>query len=573
MRKLFFAVSLIIVLVACGDDKSSSPKGLPDEVADMDELEEIKCNMSTIGAVVYVNSKSKNYECDGDEWFESYNQKKSSSSVKSLSCSSVALNETSGKSSSSAKSSSSSVKSNVVHVIGSVYDSIANTLKDLRDGQVYRTVRIDDQIWMAENLNYAYLQSTKELDSSSFCYNDSLEYCEKYGRLYLWSAAMDSVGVFSENSKRCGSNINCDLNSPVRGICPDGWHIPSYTDFLFYLYYAVGGKETAARELKSSNDWKYKGGLDKAGFSVLPAGYRANNGEFVEKGTFAGLWTSDMLYENSTLMVFRYDRDDISDVDFDRSYAFSVRCLKNIHEENEGVSSSSSFRSESEELNDSNSSSSRNGCKTEMNDDCEYGLLTDGRDGQSYRTVKIGNQWWMAENLNYAYLQPTEDLDSSSFCFQETDNYCGIYGRLYMWSAAMDSAGIFGLNGKDRGDDKILYPVYPVRGVCPEGWHLPSKAEWNVLLAVVGGSGALASVEGWWLGSKSDRFGFSTLPAGSKKYKSEYNSGTGQVTGFWSSSEYSINNAYCMYLVDRISYSTLAKEPKNMGYSVRCVKD
>lgn len=75
MRKLFFAVSLIIVLVACGDDKSSSPKGLPDEVADMDELEEIKCNMSTIGAVVYVNSKSKNYECDGDEWFESYNQK------------------------------------------------------------------------------------------------------------------------------------------------------------------------------------------------------------------------------------------------------------------------------------------------------------------------------------------------------------------------------------------------------------------------------------------------------------------------------------------------------------------
>lgn len=137
----------------------------------------------------------------------------------------------------------------------------------------------------------------------------------------------------------------------------------------------------------------------------------------------------------------------------------------------------------------------------------------------------------------------------------------------------MDSAGIFGLNGKDRGDDKILYPVYPVRGVCPEGWHLPSKAEWDVVLALTGGSGALASVEGWWLGSKSDRFGFSALPAGSKKYKSEYNSGTGQLTGFWSSSEYSINDAYCMYLVDKVSYQTLAKEPKNMGYSVRCVKD
>ena len=56
--------------------------------------------------------------------------------------------------------------------------------EDSRDGQVYRTVQIGTQIWMAENLNYAYLQKTTTEDSSSFCYNDSTEYCEKYGRLY-----------------------------------------------------------------------------------------------------------------------------------------------------------------------------------------------------------------------------------------------------------------------------------------------------------------------------------------------------------------------------------------------------
>ncbi len=77
-------------------------------------------------------------------------------------------------------------------------------LTDARDGQVYRTVEIGDQIWMAENLNYAYMVKTQELDSSSFCYGNKVENCEKYGRLYLWSAAVDSAALFSENGKGCG---------------------------------------------------------------------------------------------------------------------------------------------------------------------------------------------------------------------------------------------------------------------------------------------------------------------------------------------------------------------------------
>ena len=88
-------------------------------------------------------------------------------------------------------------------------------------------------------------------------------------------------------------------------------------------------------------------------------------------------------------------------------------------------------------LNGAGSSSSEaqvTGCET-----CEFGKLKDDRDGQTYRTVKIGDQWWMAENLNYAYLQPTETLDSSSFCYDNDPENCKQYGRLYLFSAAMDS--------------------------------------------------------------------------------------------------------------------------------------
>ena len=68
-------------------------------------------------------------------------------------------------------------------------------LIDERDGQVYKTIKIGEQTWMAENLNYAYLQPTSTKDSSSECYNNELENCKKFGRLYLWSAEIGRAHV------------------------------------------------------------------------------------------------------------------------------------------------------------------------------------------------------------------------------------------------------------------------------------------------------------------------------------------------------------------------------------------
>ena len=134
--------------------------------------------------------------------------------------------------------------------------------------------------------------------------------------------------------------------------------------------------------------------------------------------------------------------------------------------------------------------------------------MLDDRDGQTYKTVKIGDQWWMAENLNYK--------TDNSFCYKDKSANCTKYGRHYAWAAAMDSVGTWSTNGKGCGYRMTCSPTYPVRGVCPEGWHLPDTTEWNTLFTAVGGSSIagtkLKFMSGWYnSGNGTDDFGFSSL--------------------------------------------------------------
>ena len=235
-------------------------------------------------------------------------------------------------------------------------------------------------------------------------------------------------------------------------------------------------------------------------------------------------------------------------------------------------------------------------CKTATEDNCEYGTLTDDRDGQTYKTVKIGEQWWMAENLNYAYtgvpfkyvLSTDSNLvyysDSTSWCYDNDAANCAKYGRLYTWAAAMDSPGIIpgnSANGCGDGKDCNLGNV-KVRGVCPEGWHLPDTTEWNALRTAVGGWATagkmLKSTEGWndydgTSGNGSDAYSFSALPAGGRYDDGLFYYG-GNSALFWSSSmRYNSNRAYYMILDRSNDNAYLGTCDKITGFSVRCLKD
>ena len=206
----------------------------------------------------------------------------------------------------------------------------------------------------------------------------------------------------------------------------------------------------------------------------------------------------------------------------------------------------------------------------------DEGYLFDSRDGKFYRTVTIGTQTWMAENLNYSDSTTYVGMMGRSWCYgREIDN-CTKYGRLYTWAAVMDSAGKWSTNGKNCGDHKSCTPTYPVRGICPSGWHLPTKAEFGTLFTNVGGEltagKMLKSTSGWNSnGNGTDAYAFSALPAGMSNSGYYYNEGS--VAYFWSSTEYTTGGAYHMNMDYYYGNASLGSIPKHYGYSVRCLKD
>ena len=213
---------------------------------------------------------------------------------------------------------------------------------------------------------------------------------------------------------------------------------------------------------------------------------------------------------------------------------------------------------------------------------CDSNKLYDSRDGKTYRTVTIGTQTWMAENLNYSDSIAAPGLIGRTICYNNSLDSCAKYGRLYNWAAAMDSAGTFSTDAKGCGyypNAKKFYenckPSRQVRGICPKGWHLPSKAEWEILYATLGTRYAMQAkgFKDW--SDATDAFGFSALPAG---YAIRYSSKdvfccVGGIARFWSTDWIGYKDASVWQLEDD-AYSTKFEEMQIYeAVSVRCVKD
>jgi uncharacterized protein (TIGR02145 family) len=198
-----------------------------------------------------------------------------------------------------------------------------------------------------------------------------------------------------------------------------------------------------------------------------------------------------------------------------------------------------------------------------------YGSLTDSRDGQTYTTVTIGTQTWMAENLNYAV--------DSSWCYENSADNCAKYGRLYQWASAMDL---------DPAYDSTAWGGSDVnhQGICPEDWHLPNNDDWQTLSAYVANNvtenvGTSLKSTGGWIPSfdtaiGTDRFGFFALPSGYLDIITGDFSYASYCAYFWSATEDNRNYAHNWGLsyIDE-NFLTYSYNDKKYGYSVRCLKN
>jgi uncharacterized protein (TIGR02145 family) len=177
----------------------------------------------------------------------------------------------------------------------------------------------------------------------------------------------------------------------------------------------------------------------------------------------------------------------------------------------------------------------------------KFGKFIDNRDGKTYKTVKIGTQTWMAENLAYK-------ATDGCWAYDNNESNVAIYGFLYDWQTA--------------------------KNVCPAGWHLPSNAEWIILETYLGGESVAggklkeAGISNWTSlnASATNETNFTALPGGCRNYNGPYYY-IGKYGYWWSSTENSAGDVWSRSMscssnsVPRSSY-----HEKN-GFSVRCIKD
>ena len=392
------------------------------------------------------------------------------------------------------------------------------TLIDERDGKKYKTVVIDGDRWMAENLNY-------EIPGSSWCYNNDNSNCLKYGRLYRKDAAAKA--------------------------CPAGWYLPFREDWEG-LELAADGSKVTAKMLRTKKGWNTDtvnnvsgNGTDDYGFSALPGGFRRDSRGydccFEHIGDIGYWWMVkywwidnkserlSMHYIGSPSAKWPGEKGNDGSSDYSFNYAVSIRCIQNSDGDN--LSDSVLLKKKEEKKKR----------KEERRIENLSSYFTDPRDGQRYRSVVIGGKTWMAQNLNYK----TPD---SSWCYENSADSCAKYGRLYVWNAAM--------------------------AACPAGWRLPSRRNLRDLVDSAGGF--LKAIGGWVYDSPrrhdedKDLHGFSAVPGGgySSYGRGFYN--VGEEGNIWSSTiRGNGRSAYFLRLLNNDEESN----NKSAGYSVRCVQN
>ena len=332
-------------------------------------------------------------------------------------------------------------------------------------------------------------------------------------------------------------------------------------------------KKESSSSVTLSSSSSDKSVVDESSSSVATA----NSSSSAVKGSSSSTDSA----KSSSSVTLSSSSSDISVVEKSSSSDATANSSSSAVEESS--SSTDSSNSSSSDSGESSSSTGEAGWswdvpkESRFNPDITYGTMTDSRDKKVYKTVKIGGQTWMAENLNYADSATTPSLLNRSWCYNNDSANCAVAGRLYTWAAAIDSAQLYKDKSIDCGYHKTCALPDTVYGICPPGWHLPTRAEWDTLFTEVDGKSTagkiLKSQTGWYKnGNGTDDVGFSALPAGERFYYGHFDY-DGYHAYFWSATEEDDNHAFDMHLFYSYADAGLYSHYKHYGYSVRCLQN
>lgn len=479
------------------------------------------------------------------------------------------------------------------------------------DGRTYNTVLIGEQCWLKENLEVGTMilgsnDMTDNDDIEKYCYDDDPANCDNFGGLYQWNEAM-------QYSVKEGS----------QGICPDGWHIPTVVDYQ-QLMEVVNN---------SSNAIKLEGigngnglGTNTSGFSSFLSGYfNGYNRSFYGINNSTTYLTSNYsLIRSNTFLILNInginDNIRIYDEIWDDIDAASIRCLKgeaNISPNQiEAIypDSAAKYISLAPKLDWFTSDPNNDTLKydvyfgtstnpplvqsdqsesfyqtTLLEDHTTYywkivakdtygnsttsskfsfttsnGLACPGKEyieyeGKKYPTVQIGNQCWLKENVDIgSILIEDESFSDNSIvekkCYYDDILKCEKYGGKYSWQEAMR-----------------YLPTEGAQGICPEGWHIPSEYDFQVLENEVNNSGNKLKLKGIgeYLGVGTNESGFSAILG------EEFHDNLNWYIDIWKSKKiyyqgnpHSIRLSYNSDLISNVEYNSL-----NSTYYVRCLEN
>jgi uncharacterized protein (TIGR02145 family) len=499
------------------------------------------------------------------------------------------------------------------------------------DGNVYNTLTIGTQVWLAENLKTtkyrngdtigttypATINITGETNPKyQWAYDGNENFAATYGRLYTWYAVTDN-----------------------RYLCPSGWHVPSEAEWTILSEF-LGGDSIAGGKLKQTGTsyWNNPntGATNQTGFSALPGGYRDDDGFFADMGNY-GLWWTETEFKEDLAKYMRmgYNYTDLinSDYLYGKSYGFSVRCLKDESASTIPAVTTTGITNLTQNTATCGGNVTSEGGATvtargvcwstsqnptiadsHTSDSTGIGIFESNLEGltsntpyhvRAYATnsagTAYGNQVDFTTQSGVGLGEPCPGLPTITY---EGQIYNTVQIGSQCWFKENLNVGTMIEGGNEQtnnsqkekycyGDDPVNCSTYGglyqwnemmqysatpgVQGICPVGWHLPTSEEWTILFYFLGGQGIAGGKMkeagfAHWDSPNTDatnESGFTALPGGAHS-NDDYDS-KGRYAIFWSST---VSSGACsLYLsyYEPFVYNNSGFEYN--GFSVRCVKN